>query len=100
MLFANGALHQDLTHPASALSARAQLRLDHPDDIRQLNAPERFLGLVFVFPALWAIGLRPHARWGPRSQTRFVATAALACWLSLLLVWRILPWTFITAWTG
>jgi hypothetical protein len=100
MLVANGTLHQDLRHPASAIRARAQLRLDHPDDIRQLNARERFLSLSFVFPALWAIGLRPPVRRSPSRRTRFVATAAVACWLSLLLVWRILPWTFITAWTA
>jgi hypothetical protein len=100
MLVANSALHQDLRHPASAIRARAQLRLDDPDDIRQLNTRERFLGLVLVFPALWAIGLRPPSRPGPLRRTRFVATAAVACWLSLLFVWRILPWVFISAWTG
>jgi hypothetical protein len=100
MLLANGALHQDLKHPASALRARAQLRLDHPDDVRQLNARERFLGLACVFPALWAIGLRPPVAGGPRARARLAATAAVACWLSLWCVWRVLPWTFITAWTG
>ena len=100
MLVANGALHQELRHPASAIRARAQLRLDHLDDPRQLSAPDRFLALVFVYPALWAIGLGPPARWGPRRQTRFVAAVTVASWLSFWLVWRILPWTFITAWTG
>jgi hypothetical protein len=100
MFVVNGALQKDLWHPASAIRARAQVRLDHPDDIRQLNARERCLSLGFLFPAVWAIGLRPPVHRGPLRRTRFAAIAAVACWLSLLLVWRMLPWTFIIAWTA
>jgi hypothetical protein len=55
--------------------------------------------MVVGFPALWALGLLPAA--GSRHRRAvFAIGAATACWLSFLLVWRLLPWTFITAWAG
>jgi hypothetical protein len=100
LMFAlNGALHGELRHPAAAIRARAQLRLDRPGEARHLDAPARFLPLVFGFPALWALGLLPPAG-SARGRLGFASGVAVASWLCLLLVFRLLPWSFITAWTG
>jgi hypothetical protein len=100
MLLANGALRGELRHPASAIRARAQLRLDQPDDLGLLNARERSMGMAFVFTALWGLGLARSPGRAPVGVVRLRATAMGACWLSILLLWRLLPWSFLNAWAG
>jgi hypothetical protein len=96
-LVVNGLAHQDVLRPASAIREHVRLRLQHPSDVIGLEARERFLPLLIGFGFVWAIGLEPPS---PRRRLGFAMACLTAYGLLWLLIWRMLPWVFVEAWTG
>jgi hypothetical protein len=107
----NSVREHEVTHPAAAIRAYAQLNQQgfrgssamSPGlpERQPLAARGRFAPLAILFPLIWSIGLPPpRGSRSPAAQWLTIAAAVMLSWLAWWAVWRILPWIKIAALAG
>ena len=102
ILAVNGALHEELLHPAAAIRAHAQLRQSGWPPDATLTVRDRATWLGAGFALLWVSTLRPPATRRPsaRRSFAFALLAVVACWLVGWAILRALPWNAIEGFAG
>jgi len=107
----NARREEGVRHPVASLRAYAQLSQQGfrgssavrpgPPERQSLAGGGRLLSLALGLSLVWSVGLA-HSERSPRPRARLALflRAVCLCGLCWAVLWRVVPWVSIGAWTG